>query len=148
MRLSQVWTVEAFAQSLPASSPFRDPGMTWPQVCSTKTQVPMLAVGVKNSEALCTSHLLFAALRSMIANNIMHAISAQPILLHTVATAGGVMHKRAAVNLYGDFTALRSQGAFAKQCLLWVLKVDDPEFEGLWREVHELTRQGCSLENA
>lgn len=81
----------------------------------------------------------------MVANNVHHAIASQPILLHTVATVGGVMAKKAAINIY-DFRDLKKQGAFAKHCLIWVLKIDDPQFADLWQEVREEEQREGSLE--
>ena len=56
MRLGQVWTLKAFDRAMPPNSPFRETGMTWSQVCSLVTQVPMLAVRPKNSRALVGQH--------------------------------------------------------------------------------------------
>ncbi|CAJ1449018.1 unnamed protein product [Effrenium voratum] len=130
-------------------------GMCVDQVWSVEEFAPLLLPQLRNSAELLSGGgpdefpwLLLAALRSMIANNIMHALSSNPILVHTVAMAGGYMSKSRTVNLYGDFRDLHSQhNALPKHCVMWLVEVQDPSFSDLWQELHTLHRGGLPLED-
>ena len=141
LRCFQVWAVKDFELLVPATHKLRG-SVPWSLFSSGRVTAPMLALKLKNSEELLQGEVLVPALRSMILNNVRYRISKEPVLAHTIATVGSVMTQGGLVNVFGDFTQLKtSHGLVPKNCVAWIVRIDDARFQGLWQELKERRKQ-------
>ena len=67
-------------------------------------------------------------------------ICSDPVQVHVVATVRKVMTRGGVVNVYGDFTALQAHGVVPKNCMIWVLQVQDSSFSER-KEIYELLHE-------